>query len=153
MSFSKHSSLKLNFPSVPEKFFKQWNCPIWCLTSGRLTCVSCQRCRWDDGLILAEVRALPHVVFEGALGLVAMQGSGVVFRVKAVIGWYPLQAAEWGLAAPRLGQSVAAFKAIDALEGVLATELTWKDIGTMGKKDLLLRTTVNFTTLGDFKAI
>lgn len=89
-----------------------------------LTRVSCQCRRWDDGFILAEVWALPHIVFEGALGLVAMQGSGVVFRVEAVVWRYPLQAAEWRLAAPWLGQSVTALEALDALEGVLATELT-----------------------------
>ena len=55
-----------------------------------------------------------------------MQGGGVVFRVEAVVRRYPLQAAERGLAAPWLGQSVTALEALDALEGVLATELTWE---------------------------
>lgn len=95
------------------------------MTSRHLTCVSCQCRCWDDGFILAEVWALPHIVFESALGLVAMQGSGVVFRVEAVVWRYPLQAAEWRLAAPWLGQSVTALKALDALKGVLATKLTW----------------------------
>lgn len=102
---------------------------IWCANSDPWTCltgVACQRCRWDDGFVLAEVRALPHVVFERALGLVAVQGGGVVFRVEAVVRRYPLQAAERGLAAPRLGQPVAALEALDALEGVLATELTYE---------------------------
>lgn len=92
-----------------------------------LTCVSCQRRRRDDGFILAEVRALPHIVFESALGLVAVQGGGVVLRVEAVVRGYPLQAAEGGLAAPRLGQPVAALEALDALEGVLAAELTCEE--------------------------
>lgn len=89
------------------------------------TCVSCQRRCWDDGFILAEVWALPHVVFEGALGFVAMQSSGVIFRVKAVVWRYPLKTVEWGLAAPWLGQSVTAFKAINALKGVLTSEFAW----------------------------
>lgn len=94
-----------------------------------LTCVSCQRRRRDDGFVLAEVRALPHVVFEGSLGLVALQGGGVVLGVEAVVRRYPLQAAERGLAAPRLSQPVAALEALDALEGVLAAELTWESRG------------------------
>ena len=94
------------------------------VTSTHLTCVSCQRRRRDDGFVLAEVRALPHIVFESALGLVAVQGGGVVLRVEAVVRGYPLQAAEGGLAAPRLGQPVAALEALDALEGVLAAKLT-----------------------------
>lgn len=53
-----------------------------------------------------------------------MQGAGVVLRVEAVVGRHPLQAAEGGLAAPRLGEAVTALKALDALEGVLATQLT-----------------------------
>ncbi|TNN74966.1 hypothetical protein EYF80_014711 [Liparis tanakae] len=53
-------------------------------------------------------------------------GGGVVLRVEAVVRRYPLQAAERGLAAPRMGQSVAALEALDALEGVLATELTYE---------------------------
>lgn len=89
-----------------------------------LTCVTRQRRRRDDRLVLAEVRALPHVVLEGAFGLVAVQGGGVVLGVEAVVRRHPLQAAEGRLAAPRLGQPVAALEALDALEGVLAAQLT-----------------------------
>lgn len=116
--------------------FSRWACiKILSVTSRHLTCVSCQCCCWDDGFILAEVWALPHIVFEGALGLVAVQGGGVVFWVKAVVGRYPLQAAERWLAAPWLGQPVAALKALDALEGVLAAELTCE-----GRKGCLVYT-------------
>lgn len=59
----------------------------------------------------------------------ALQGGGVVLGVEAVVRRYPLQAAERGLAAPRLGQPVAALEALDALEGVLAAELTWESGG------------------------
>lgn len=90
-----------------------------------LTCVARQRRRRDDRLVLAEVRALPHVVLEGAFGLVAVQGGGVVLGVEAVVRRHPLQAAEGRLAAPRLGQPVAALEALDALEGVLAAQLAW----------------------------
>lgn len=104
------------------------------MTSRHLTCVSCQCCSWDDGFILAEVWALPHIVFEGAFRLVAMQGSGVVFWVKAVIWRNPLQAAEWRLTAPWLGQSVTALIALNALKGVLAAEFTWDErMGGKGK--------------------
>lgn len=89
-----------------------------------LTCVTGQRRRRDDRLVLAEVRALPHVVLEGAFGLVAVQGGGVVLRVEAVVRRHPLQAAEGRLAAPRLGESVAALEALDALERVLAAQFT-----------------------------
>lgn len=101
------------------------NYTVWTMTPWSFTCVSCQGRCWDDRFILAEVWALPHIVFEGALRLVAMQGSGVVFWIKAVIWRYPLQTAEWRLAAPWLGQSVTALKALNALKGVLATKLTW----------------------------
>lgn len=101
-----------------------------------LTCVSRQRRRRDDGFVLAEVRALPHVVFEGSLGLVALQGGGVVLGVEAVVRRYPLQAAERGLAAPRLGQPVAALEALDALEGVLAAKLTWEPKGIFFLKNI-----------------
>lgn len=97
------------------------------MISRHLTSISCQRRCWDDWFILAEVRAFPHIVFEGALGFVAVQGGGVVFRLKAVVWRYPLQAAEWRLAAPWLGQSITALKALNALKGVLATELTWEE--------------------------
>lgn len=59
----------------------------------------------------------------------ALQGGGVVLGVEAVVRRYPLQAAERGLAAPRLGQPVAALEALDALEGVLAAKLTWEPKG------------------------
>lgn len=59
-----------------------------------LTCVTGQRRSRDDRLVFAEVRALPHVVLEGAFGLVAVQGGGVVLRVEAVVRRHPLQAAE-----------------------------------------------------------
>lgn len=104
-----------------------WSCFV--AAGAALTCVSRQRRRRDDGFVLAEVRALPHVVFEGSLGLVALQGGGVVLGVEAVVGRYPLQAAERRLAAPRLGQPVAALEALDALEGVLAAEFTWEPRG------------------------
>ena len=110
-----------------KKYINFKNTACKAATSTRLTCVSCQRRRRDDGFILAEVRALPHIVFESALGLVAVQGGGVVLRVEAVVRGYPLQAAEGGLAAPRLGQPVAALEALDALEGVLAAELTCEE--------------------------
>ena len=109
---------------LPEKKKKKKITACKAVTSTHLTCVSCQRRRRDDGFVLAEVRALPHIVFESALGLVAVQGGGVVLRVEAVVRGYPLQAAEGGLAAPRLGQPVAALEALDALEGVLAAKLT-----------------------------
>lgn len=72
-----------------------------------------------------------------------MQGSGVVFWVKAVIRRYPLQAAKWRLAAPGLGQSVAALIAFNALKRVLATKLTWKGKGEknflkIGKKAIVM---------------
>lgn len=89
------------------------------------TCVSCKRCCGNDGFVLAEVWALPHIVFERALRLVAVQGGGVVFWVKAVVGRYPLQAAERRLTTPGLGQPLTALEALDALKGVLATKLAW----------------------------
>lgn len=55
------------------------------------------------------------------------QGSGVVLRVKAVIGGDALQALEGGLAAPGLRQPVAAVVALYALEGVLAAQFTWRE--------------------------
>ena len=88
-----------------------------------LTCVSGERGGGDDGLVLVELRALPHVVLEGALGLVAVQGAGVVLRFEAVVGGHPLQAAEGRLAAPGVGEPVTALQAVDALEGVLAAQL------------------------------
>lgn len=55
----------------------------------------------------------------------AVQGGGVVFRVEAVVGRYPLQAAERWLTTPGLGQSLTALEALDALKGILATKLAW----------------------------
>lgn len=111
---------------MSEKLFKAPNFPAQSLTFRSLTRISCQRRCRDDRFVLAEVWALPHVVFEGALGLVAVQSGGVVLRIEAVVRRYSLQAVERGLAAPRLSQPVAALEAVNAFKRLLATELTWQ---------------------------
>lgn len=111
---------------MSEKLLKAPHFPAQSLTFRSLTCISCQRRCRDDWFVLAEVWALPHIVFEGALGLVAMQGCGVVLRIEAVVWRYSLQAVERRLAAPRLGQPVIALEAVNAFKRVLATELTWQ---------------------------
>lgn len=90
------------------------------------TCVPSQGSSRDDRLVLVHVGPVPHIVLEGALGLVAGQGGRVVLGVEAVVGRDALQALEGGLAAPGLRQAVAAVVALDALEGVLASQLTWR---------------------------
>lgn len=89
------------------------------------TCVASQGSSRNDRLVLVHVGPVPHIVLEGALGLVAGQGGRVVLRVEAVIGGDALQALEGGLAAPGLRQAVTAVVALYALEGVLASQLTW----------------------------
>lgn len=74
-----------------------------------------------------------------------MQGGGVIFRVEAVIGRYPLQAAERGLAAPGLSQPLAALEALDALEGVLATELTCEARTKLVSRDTSVRKSIHTT--------
>lgn len=58
------------------------------------TCVASQGSSRDDRLVLVEVSTVTHIVLEGALGLVAGQGSGIILRVEAVIGRDTLQAVE-----------------------------------------------------------
>ena len=54
------------------------------------------------------------------------QGGWIVLGVEAVVGGDALQAVERRLAAPGLGEAVAAVVALYAFEGVLAPELTWR---------------------------
>ena len=72
----------------------------------------------------------------------AVQGAGVVLRLKAVVGGHPLQAAEGRLAAPGVGEPVTALQAVDALEGVLATQLACgraaEAYDSQGRKTVLL---------------
>lgn len=90
------------------------------------TCVASQGSSRNDRLVLVEVSTVTHIVLEGALGLVAGQGSGIVLGVEAVVGGDTLQAVERGLAAPGLGEAVTTVVALHALKGVLAPELTWR---------------------------
>lgn len=95
-----------------------------CVGSGLdclLTCVASQGGGGDDRFVLAEVRALAHVVLEGTLGLVVVKGTGVLLRVKAVVRGHTLQTAEGRLAAPGLRQAVTTLEAVDALKRVLTT--------------------------------
>lgn len=90
------------------------------------TCVASQGSSRDDRLVLVEVSTVTHIVLEGALGLVAGQGSGIILRVEAVIGRDTLQAVEGWLAAPGLGEAVTTIVALYALKRVLAPEFTWR---------------------------
>lgn len=91
------------------------------------TCVASKGSSRNDGLVLVHIGSISNIVLEGALGFVVGQGGGVVLRVEAVIGGDTLQTLEGRLAAPGLRQPVAAVVALDALEGVLAAQFTWRE--------------------------